>query len=61
MGGMSKEEKKLRKELGLPIRKPLRYMKKVPFEYKAMTVSEVCIIERYKPSNTASLEISLEN
>lgn len=58
---MSEEEKKLRKELGLPIRKPLRYMKKVSVGYKAIAVSEIHVMERYKPSNTASLEITLEN
>lgn len=58
---MSEEEKELRKELGLPIRRPLRYMEKIAVGYKTRLVSEICVIERYKPSNTASLEITLEN
>lgn len=58
---MKDEEKELRKELGLPIKKPLRYMEKIDVGYKTRQVSEICVIERYKPSNTASLEITLEN
>lgn len=54
-------EKNLRKELGLPITKALRYMKRIVGGYESIGVTDFKIIETYEPSGTHSLEVGLAN
>lgn len=54
-------EKNLRKELGLPITKTLRYMKKKLGGYEEFEVSSLKIVDTYMPSGTHSLMITLAN
>lgn len=57
---VTEEEKSRRKELGLPLTKSLRYMKKDACEYRELDVVEYREVDRYLPSGTPSLELVLE-
>lgn len=55
------DTKELRKELGLPITKALRYMKHVNGDsYNAIGVKDYVVVEQYQPSGTHSLTVTLE-
>ena len=53
--------KNLRKLLDLPTTKTLHYMKKIDHVFRPQTVISYQIVEWYKESNSASLNITLEN
>ncbi len=55
------DTKELRKELGLPIYKPLRYMKKVNAEWQEIAVKSYEVVDIYMPSGTHSLAVTLLN
>lgn len=58
---LSDEEKVLRKELQLPVTKPLRYMRRLSnLDYEEVEVTSYKIVDTYMPSETHSLEIVLE-
>lgn len=58
---LSDEEKTLRKELQLPVTKPLRYMRRLSnLDYEEVEVSDYRIVNTYMPSGTHSLDIVLE-
>ena len=54
---MNDDEKKLRKELGLPLTKDLQYVK----NGKSYKVIDLQVVEIYQPSGTHSLMITLED
>lgn len=55
------DTKELRKELGLPITKALRYMKHTNGDtYNAIGVKEYQVVEQYQPSGTYSVRVILE-
>lgn len=54
---MNDEEKKMRKELGLPMTKELRYVK----DGKSYNVNEIQVVDVYQPSGTPSLLLTLED
>lgn len=54
---MNDDEKKLRKDLGLPLTKDLQYVK----DGKIYKVTDLQIVEIYQPSGTPSLLITLED
>ena len=55
------DTKELRKEIGLPITKPLVYWKKIDTEWHSYIVVNYEIAEIYKPSNTFSLFVTIES
>ena len=55
------DTKELRKELGLPITKSLRYMRQVASTWQEIVVTSYKIADTYKPSGTRSLIVSLVN
>ncbi len=56
------DTKELRKELNLPITKPLRFMEhQADSTYKEFNVTDYQIVEVYQPSGTSSLAITLED
>ena len=55
------DTKELRKELGLPITKGLRYMRKENSAWKEYGIVDYRIVETYQPSGAHSLLITLEN
>ena len=57
---VSEEEKILRKKLGLPVTKPLRYMRREKGSYTAIPVIAFRIVDQYQPSGSYSLMITLE-
>lgn len=58
---VSKEEKERRKAIGLPVTKPLRYMKHNRNNtYTEISVLDYDIVQQYQPSGTYSLMITLE-
>lgn len=57
----SNDTKELRKELGLPITKALRYMKHTDRDsYTEIGVKDYDVVEQYQPSGTHSLMVTLE-
>ena len=54
------EEKCLRKKLGLPITKELRYMRNIGCQYEEVKVIDFKIVDVYEPSETPPLVVSLE-
>ncbi len=56
-----KDTKELRDELRLPITKALRYMIRNNDYYEEFAVIGYEVVDRYNPSNTASLIVSLDN
>ena len=55
------DTKELRKELGLPITKALRYMKHAEGDsYNAYDVKDYVLVEQYQPSGTYSLKVTLD-
>lgn len=54
---MNDDERKLRKDLGLPLTKDLQYVK----DGKIYKVINLQIVEIYQPSGTPSLMITLED
>lgn len=58
---MNKQDSlELRKELQLPLKKELIYLRKINGKWKTYSVIDYEIIDRYQPSNTASLRIYIE-
>lgn len=56
------DTKELRKELGLPITKDLRYMKHANGDlYDAFNVKDYEVVEQYQPSGMHSLKVILES
>ena len=56
---VSEKERLRRKELQLPVTKPLRYMKSERGEYIEIGVVDYEIVDTYMPSKTQSLIIKL--
>lgn len=59
---ISEEEWQRRKDLGLPVTKPLRYMKRSleTLRYEEFPVSEYEVVARYEPFGTPSIMVTLE-
>lgn len=57
---ISEEEKLLRKKLGLPVTKPLRYMIRSQGTYVEVPVIDFWIVDQYQPSGSYSLMVMLE-
>ena len=58
---VSEEERARRKDLGLPVTKPLRYMKRIPGGFSEFPVVDYVVIDPEREVKKRTVEVTLES